>query len=188
MKLKNRYFLLRHGEALSNTKNIISSWPEKHHFPLTKKGKSQIEGLTKEIKKEGIDLIFSSDLLRTKQTAEIISKALKIKPVYDKRLREYDFGALNGSSLDYFRNLFEDQLKRFHLKPKKGETYNDIMERMYSFLKEKERKHKDMNILVVSHQLPIILLLGKLEGLSNKKIYEKYIKTDRVKNGEVLKI
>lgn len=188
MKLKNRYLLLRHGEALSNAKNIISSWPEKHRFPLTKKGKAQVKQAAKALKKQGVDFIFSSDLLRTKQTAEIIGKFLKINPAYDKRLREYDFGVLNGSAIEYFHSLFSDQLKRFYLKPEKGETYNDIIERMQFFLKEKERKHKGKNILIVSHQLPIILILGKTEGLSNKKIYEKYIKTDRIKNGEIFEI
>ena len=170
---------------MSNVKDIMSSWPEKRSFPLTKKGKEQIKEAIEAIKKESIDLIFSSDLLRTKQTAEIIEKALKIKPIYDKRLREYNFGVFNGTLLDDYKVLFGDQLKRFHLKPEKGENYSEIKERMFSFLKDLEKKYKGKNILIVSHQLPIILLLGKAENLSNKDIFEKYIKTDKIKNGEI---
>ena len=42
MNLNNKYYLLRHGEAISNAKNIISSWPEKFRNYLTGKGKEQI--------------------------------------------------------------------------------------------------------------------------------------------------
>lgn len=179
---------MRHGEALSNIKNIISCWPEKHRFPLTKEGRKQIAEAVKAVKKEKINLIFASDILRTKESAEIIGKALKIKPKWDERLREYNVGIFNGCQLDYYRNFFGDQLKRFHLGPKKGENYNEIKERMHSFLKDTDKKYKGKNILVISHQLPIIMLLGRVENLSNKKIFDKYIKGDRIKNGEIKEI
>lgn len=186
--MKNRYFLLRHGQALSNVKNIISCWPEKKRFPLTKEGREQVKKAVKEIDGEKIDLIFSSDLLRTRQTAEIASKILKIKLRYDKRLREYNMGVFNGRLIDYYRKSFPDQLKRFYLKPEKGENYNEIEERMLSFVKDMEKKYKDKSILVVSHQLPIAILLGSIKELPNKEIVEKYIKNGRIRNGEVYKI
>lgn len=188
MKLNNKYFILRHGEALSNVKDTMSSWPEKKRFPLTKKGRKQIKEAVEKIKKENIDFIFSSDLLRTRESAEIIGKALKIKPKYDKRIREYNFGVFNGMLLKSYQDLFSDQLKRFHLKPKNGENYKEIEERMYSFLKDLEKAYKGKSILIVSHQLPIILLLGRAERLSHRKIFEKYIKPNRIKNGEIVKL
>jgi len=185
MKLSNRYFILRHGEALSNVKNIISSWPEKGRFGLTKKGKKQIEESAKHLKNKNIDFIFSSDLLRTKQTAEIAEKFLKIKPVFDKRLREYSFGVYNGRPMEEFAGIFNSQIKRFSIKPEKGENYKEITKRMQDFLKDLEKKYKNKNILIISHQVPIILLLGKVEGLKEKQISEKYLKKDRIKNGEI---
>ena len=73
MKLNNKYFLVRHGRALSNARKIISCWPEKESFPLTKGGIQQIEGAAKKLKHMNIDLIFSSDILRTKQSASAVS-------------------------------------------------------------------------------------------------------------------
>jgi isoleucyl-tRNA synthetase len=188
MKLKNKYFILRHGEALSNVKNITSCWPEKNSYPLTKKGRAQIRKAAEKLDKEKIDFIFSSDLLRTKQTAEIAGKYLKINPKYDKRLREYNFGVYNGVSLPDYKDNFGDQLERFRLRPKKGENYTDITDRMFSFFNESEKKYNDKNILIISHQIPIILLISKIENLSPEAILKKYLKSNRIKNGEIVKL
>ena len=50
--MHNKYFILRHGEAVSNEKGLISSWPEKFNNPLTIKGKKQIKKAAQESKKE----------------------------------------------------------------------------------------------------------------------------------------
>src|SRR5882724_5137403 len=98
MKLNNKYYILRHGQALSNVKGIISCWPETFKNPLTPHGKATIKEsavfLQKLLKLHGktLDFIFASDLLRTRQTAEIVGKTLNIKPKFDKRLREIGFG------------------------------------------------------------------------------------------------
>ena len=67
MELNNKYYLLRHGEAVSNAKNIASSWPEKFNNPLTKRSKEKIIEAAEELENKKIDLIFASDLLRTKK-------------------------------------------------------------------------------------------------------------------------
>lgn len=96
MELNNKYYILRHGEAMSNVKNIVSSWPEKLINPLTAKGKKQIKKAAQRLKGKHIDSIFASDLLRAKQTAEIVRQKLKIKPKFNKKLREVGFGDLNS--------------------------------------------------------------------------------------------
>ena len=58
MKLRNKYYIMRHGEAISNVKEIASHWPEKFHNPLTKKGRSQVKGTAEAAKSKKIDLIF----------------------------------------------------------------------------------------------------------------------------------
>jgi len=196
MKLKNRYFILRHGEALSNKKDILSSWPERSRFPLTQKGKKQIKAVVKKLKsgppssclaglqRAKIDLIFSSDLLRTRQTAEIVGRGLKIKPKYDKRLREYNVGIFNGKTIKEFREHFPFE-KRFKIKPPGGETYGEIKKRMYDFLKDIDRKYDKKSILIISHQGTLTLLEGKVKGLPNPKIFKKFPKEKRIKTGEL---
>ncbi len=204
--MNNNYFLLRHGEALSNQKMISSCWPEKFINPLTKKGKQEAReaGLKLKDKKvdpvrdygnknktrrgqisNGVDLIFTSDLLRTKQTAEIVGKEIGIKPKPDKRLREYNTGIFNGGSLHKFREVFKKEQERWKKKPVKGETYTDITKRMYDFFQDIDKKYSNKNILIISHQLPLILLEGKVKGYSQKGILEKFPKGKRIQTGEV---
>jgi len=81
---KNQYYLLRHGHSIRNLKDIADCWPEKIYSPLTAKGRGQAKRAAEKLSNKKIDLIFASDLLRTKQTAEIVGKRLKIKPRFDK--------------------------------------------------------------------------------------------------------
>jgi len=186
--MRNKYYILRHGEAVSNKKGIISCWPEKVPNPLTKKGIGQIKIAVRKLIDKKIDLIFSSDLLRTRQTAEIVGKELKIKPRRDKRLREYNVGIFNGKAIKDFRKFLPTGIKRFKIHSPKGETYIDIKERMYDFLKEIDKRHSGKTILIISHQLPLILLEGKVKGFSNQGIIKKYPKKKRIKTGELRKL
>jgi len=174
LKLKNKYYILRHGEAKSNVKNIVSSWPEKFKNPLTKNGKEKVKETAKSLIGKNIDLIFSSPLLRTKQTSEIVGKKLKVKVKIDKRLREIGFGTFNSGSIEKFTKYFENRLKRIKYNTPKGESYSDVSKRIIVFLKEKEKKYKNKNILIVSHQAPLFLLEGYVDGLSLKNIIEDF--------------
>lgn len=171
--MNNKYYILRHGESLSNKKQIISCWPEKFYSPLTQKGRKQIKIQAKKLKKEKIDLIFASDLLRTRQTAEIVSKELGISPKYDKRLREYGFGIFNGKPIEEAAEFFDSAEKNFKLRPPKGENYNDIKKRMFDFFKEIDKKYSEKTILIISHGDPIWLLLGELRGVNEDELLEE---------------
>ncbi len=168
--MKNKYFLLRHGESLSNVKEVISSWPEQGHFPLTSKGEKDIKKAAQELKDKDIDFIFSSDLLRTKQTAEIVSKETGIEVNYDKRLREYSVGELNGKPLDEWRKVFKEGDSKFEVAPPGGETYQDVKERVADLLYEKENKFSSKNILIISHQNPLTLIEAEIKGISTEGI------------------
>ncbi len=184
-KYNNKYYILRHGESVANRKKIISCWPEKISSPLTKKGREQIKSAVRKLKTKKIDLIFASDILRTRQTAEIVGKELRIKPEYDKRLREYNLGILNGKLVKEIRKIFPVGVIRFKNKPSGGETYKDVQKRMYDFFKGIDEKYSGKNILIVSHEASLTLLKGKIRGLSNKEIIEKYPKAKRIKTGEL---
>lgn len=191
MKLKNKYYILRHGEAISNVKNIVSSWPEKFNNHLTKNGRAQIKKAAKELKNicaklgRNIDLIFTSPLLRTKQTAEIIGRAFKIKPKIDKKLREIDFGIFNSGRLEKMWNSFKAEKERIQKGPPKGETYLEVLKRMYDFLKNTDKKYKNKNILIISHEGPLFLLEGKVREFSLIETIKNYPPEKRIHKGEI---
>lgn len=166
MKLNNKYYILRHGEAVSNIKGFVSSWPEKSDNPLTENGVEQAKQAAQNILSENIDLIFSSDVLRAKQTAEIIAEQLKKDVNSDKRLREIDFGIFNSKPIADFIGHFASEKERIKEKAPQGESYEDILERIESFLEDMEKTYSNKKILIVSHQAPLFILEGLLLGYS----------------------
>src|SRR3989344_9509754 len=99
MELHNKYYILRHGEAQSNVQEIFSSWPETFENPLTENGVEMINNAVEILQDKNIDLIFASDVLRAKQTAQMVADALKLEVKFDARLREIGFGSMNGRSV-----------------------------------------------------------------------------------------
>jgi len=181
--MNNTYFILRHGQARSNKYRFVSSWPEKRYNPLTLKGKKQIRKAIKELEKEKIDLIFSSDILRTKMTSEMIAEKLNLKVNFDKRLREINTGIFNGKSIKKWHKFFKDK-NRITTRPLKGENYIDIFNRSVNFLKEIDKKNKRKNILIVSHSDLLISIQAFIKNISIKQAF----KTKELNTGELKKL
>lgn len=83
-----RLILIRHAESEANAKGINQG--QKVDTSLSEKGIKQAKQVAQRLKDEKMDIIYSSDLKRAKETAEQINKFHKLKIIYDKRLREKD--------------------------------------------------------------------------------------------------
>jgi broad specificity phosphatase PhoE len=152
-KLRNTYFLLRHGQAdhiISGT--IASKATEAANPPhLTKVGIAQARRAAEELVGRGINVIYSSPYARTMETAEIVADKLGLDINVDKRLRETDFGVLDGKPDEEMRKQFSGMLDRLYDRPEGGESLADVCSRVERFLEEVEAEHKGQNILVVAH-------------------------------------
>lgn len=161
---------MRHGQAESNVGHWHCSWPEKRIAQLTPRGKKQAEKSAQFFKKIGLDLILTSDLTRTRQTAEIISKATKVPIIFDKGLRELDFGIFNYQKLDGYWKYFKNQsLIRFYKCPPKGETLLEAQKRIVSFFQKTNKKYKNKKVLIISHMGPLWLLEAWLKKYPPQK-------------------
>jgi isoleucyl-tRNA synthetase len=148
---KNVFYFSRHGEAEHNVKKIASSYPETWVNNLTTKGVERARGLAQMIANGGgVDVIISSDLTRTKQTAETVGQILNVPVEFDERLREYNFGVYNGRPSAEFDTEFTSENRWTH-KPEGGENNAEVQARMVSFIKETNSKYNGKKILVVSH-------------------------------------
>ncbi len=198
-KQSNSYWFLRHGEAENNKKDINSTWPEKKKFSLTPLGKKQAEVGAKKLIKEKIDIVISSPIARTLQTAEVASKILGVKKVViEKDLREIDLGFLNNKPNKDYHAQFANEHEHHFKKIKGGESVDDLEVRMAQLLINLEKKYQGKKILLVSHQYPIWMAeawskqvwgvdsnkLSKVEYAEIKKInvpnlpYDEYGKLD----------
>lgn len=182
-ELRNSYFILRHCDV---KRKVISCWPEKNPISLTLKGKKDAKKIGRLLKNKSIDLIFSSDLLRTKQTAEIVAKELGLKVNFDKRIRELNLGIYNNRKPEEFLRDFPEPLQRFKNAPKNGENWLNCQKRMKDFVKDIEKKYQAKKILVVSHGDPLWLLEGAFRGWAKKELLIErsvnYIKKCELRN------
>jgi len=191
MKLRNKYFIMRHGQAASNVKGVCSSWPEKFKNPLTILGEEVVRESVEKLKSEldlggqTIDLIFNSPLLRCRQTAGIVGKIFGVKPKIDKRLREIGFGKFNGKDLHTMWKSFKYEEERINHGVDGGETYVQILDRMMKFIKDIEKKYKARNVILISHEGPLVLLQGKVMGLTLKQTIKEFPLEKRIHKGEI---
>ena len=90
-----RLIFIRHGESSANAKDIISS--DINLFPLTPKGKEQVEFVAGQISALKINTIYSSPLLRARQTADILSKKTntEIRIIEELRRQQEKLGSIH---------------------------------------------------------------------------------------------
>ena len=165
---KNTYYIVRHGEALNNTKSVISSKKDNPH-PLTPAGRKQAEEAANWLKDKKIDLVIASPFIRTQETAKIISGKLgsKVEILTDDRVAEINLGVHDGEDFKTFAKTFEHK-NRFKIAIEGGENYADVKRRMGAFLYSLEEKYSGKNILIVSHDSPLFLLEAAAGALSEK--------------------
>ncbi len=190
VKKPNTYYILRHGERediphhKDNPKDygpvIISSDPLVD-IHISEKGKEGIRAVAQELKQQGgVDVIISSDFIRAKETAVIISEVLGVAVAYDKRLRELNHGpAFEGGTVDEYWNYFADSKERFTKAPEGGETLHDVTARVMAVAREFERAHEGKRVLLISHGDPLWMLESALQNRTEEETLaarECYIK------------
>ncbi len=174
LKPKNNYFAMRHGQAENNVLEQISSEPNNPHH-LTDLGREQAEKAGEELKGKNIDLIFVSPFIRTKETAEIVAKAISLSEdniIVDQRIREVRAGDFNGRSVEDYRNYFSSLAERFTKALPGGENYSDIRKRVGEFLYEVESKYSGKNILIITHDSPLWILRAVATGRTERQMVE----------------
>ena len=164
----NHYWAMRHGEAESNLLGIADSLGE---MPLTPKGKKQVEEAVRELKNKHIDMIFASDFLRAKESAEIVAENLGVKKImFDARLREINLASLSGKPIaEYWTALKNEQDTLGAHVVADAESLNDVRDRAWEFVKELEEKYQGKNILIVSHEDTIWMMVRAALGWTDRE-------------------
>jgi probable phosphoglycerate mutase len=158
-------YLIRHGRQNSSLCNVNVS--------LAEEGKRQADLLGKRLSTYHIDALYSSDLIRAVETADIINEYLDMQHVIRKDLREISFGDLEGKSDEYINNYYADfkaeQLKLLEDLPYPGgECGADVYKRAMLTIEEIIKSGKQ-NIAVVTHGGVIRALMAGMLGLTMSK-------------------
>ncbi|NMA87109.1 MAG: histidine phosphatase family protein [Tissierellia bacterium] len=173
-----KIYLIRHGESQWNVLRKIQGQKD---IPLTDKGRKQAELAGEKLSEENIDIIYSSDLKRASETAEIIGQNIGIEPIYNMSLREINFGIWEGLSNDSMNSKYRDEVCLWRREPEKlniqeAENLYDVQRRAMNFLNFILENEKDENILVVSHGVTLKTII--LDLLNMDLIYFKNLTID----------
>lgn len=158
-------YLVRHGRQNSTLCNV--------DVELSKEGRIQAELLRDRFKNYDVDALYSSNLVRAKQTAEIINQALGLEHIIRDEIKEISFGLMEGKSDEYneehFRDFKIEQQKLLEDIPYPGgENGTSVYERAMPIIQEIVQSGKK-NIVVVTHGGTIRVLLAALFGRNQAK-------------------
>jgi len=169
---------LRHAQAENNTKRILAGRTE--GVSLTKTGIQQAERISEYLKPLDISAIYSSPIERAKHTAEIVTKNSAIDVELDDRLTEIDMGKFTRMNYDdmfaKYGNIF---LKFYENNPviaeHEVETFPSVQKRILDMVDHVIKKHKNENVILVTHMDPIKSMLANVMDLKPKTLFELII-------------
>lgn len=165
-KSGNKYFVMRHGEAESNTTGFSSTKLEAKN-PLTQKGVKEVESAAKALAGEKITMIIASPFERAKQSVEILAKELGVpanKVVYDERLGEIQLGVMDGVNMEGYHAFLSEGPDWWSRKPEEGESWSEVKNRVGEFIYEIDSKYQNERVLIVAHNSPLRMLSMVADG------------------------
>ena len=134
-----------HALTTDNEQGIATGWLQ---GDLSERGRELARELGRRRRDDGIGAVFTSDLRRAVETAEIAFAGSGIPIHQDERLRECDYGDLNGKPVE---EVAATRLARIDAPFPNGESYMDVVGRTHEFLAALLRDHDGERILVIAH-------------------------------------
>ncbi len=158
--------LVRHGETDWNANRRIQG---QTNSPLNERGRAQARALADELAGEPIAAVYSSDLDRARETAEILAAPLDLPVVVDPALRERNFGSWEGRTVDELEERWPGAWARWR-NGNEGEgdveDHLALAARMRAAIHRLAAAHPGERILVVAHGGAMRVILMDAAGLA----------------------
>ncbi|HEX9351106.1 MAG TPA: histidine phosphatase family protein [Gaiellaceae bacterium] len=134
-----------HSMTTDNEQGIATGWLPGR---LSEAGRGHARALGERRRNDGLAAVLASDLTRAVETAEIAFASSGLEVRLDPRLRECNYGELNG------RPVSEIDVERLHRIDEPfpgGESYRDVVDRTQSFLEELSPELDGSRVLLIAH-------------------------------------
>ena len=156
-------YLLRHGESVANARHLFSA--RKMDPPLSALGIEQAARQAEALKDIRFSALYTSPLLRARQTAEIVGQRVGLTPVIAEPLQEVDVGVLDGEKVDdpqgqtlYYQVVSSWEQGLGNVGFPGGETLGEISTRLKPFLDDLTQGESG-RLLLVGHSLLFAALI-----------------------------
>jgi broad specificity phosphatase PhoE len=147
--------LVRHGET---DWNLERRWQGHADPELNDTGRAQAEAVARSLAAKPFDALYSSDLVRARETAEIIGRELGLPIRLDARMREVDVGEWSGLTMPEIEQRYPEGLRRRREGGtgwEHGESYSAMGDRVVAALRAIAEAHPGGRVLVVTHGGPM---------------------------------
>jgi ribonuclease H / adenosylcobalamin/alpha-ribazole phosphatase len=153
--------LLRHGQT---PMSVQKRYAGRTDVPLTDVGVRQAAAAAKRLASAGLDVIVTSPLLRTVQTAQEVAAVTGAAVVTDEGFRETDFGAWEGLTFAEVRERWSAEVTTWLADPETappgGESFTEVNARVTAALNRVLDARQGQRVLIVSHVTPIKTLVA----------------------------
>jgi broad specificity phosphatase PhoE len=177
--------LVRHGETDWNRDRRFQGHADE---PLNDAGREQARALADELVGERIDVVYTSDLVRARETAEIVAARLGADVVVRSELREIDVGDWEGLTWPEIEERHPEGARAWHEHGHgwtSGETYAQLGERIIAALRRIAADHPAQRVLVVGHGGTVRTTRAFIEGSS---VADSRRRSPAVANCEVFRV
>jgi broad specificity phosphatase PhoE len=134
-----------HATSLDNERGIATGWLPGE---LSSAGRQEARELGERRRADGLDAVVSSDLARAVQTVEIAFAGAHVPVSTDSRLREVNYGDLNGGPVDVVHG---QRRARVDVPFPGGQSYREVTAGMRALLDELRRDRDGQRVLLVGH-------------------------------------
>jgi alpha-ribazole phosphatase len=165
--------LIRHGQT---DWNLEGRYQGQSDVPLNINGRSQAYELARHLKNQSFAAIYSSDLKRARETAEIIASSLHLPFSTDPRLREINQGEWEGQQVELIKARYAELWNRrkidpASLRPPGGETVGEVALRAAAVLDDLAHIYPNEALLIVSHGLTLATIICNVRGIPVGQAY-----------------
>ncbi|MDD3654195.1 MAG: alpha-ribazole phosphatase [Desulfotomaculaceae bacterium] len=172
-----RIFFVQHGETTWNVQLKLQGHSD---VPLSDRGRKQAELLAQRLANMKIDCLYSSDLSRASETAEIIARTHDLKVNKDPSFRELNFGYWEGLTIEEVKEKYPAELKKWWASPLNtripgGEMQAEVVERTTNATKRIIASHNDETVLVVAHGGVIRCIIASVLGMNLNENWRLYL-------------
>jgi broad specificity phosphatase PhoE len=143
--------LARHGES---DWNRSKQWQGVADRPLTDLGRRQAADLARRLEDTELDAVYSSDLQRARETAEVVARTKGLSVETTPHLREVDVGSWSGLTREEAEARFPEHYARWLQGGEgwdDGETYEQLGDRVMRAIRRIASDHEGQRVLVVAH-------------------------------------
>lgn len=171
-----RLWLVRHGQT---DWNLQGRWQGQSPLApaLNETGRVQTQTVCAHLQRECFSAVYASDLLRSRQTAQLIAEALNLPVSLEPRLREMHLGDWEGMLFEdiqagYPQKLLERARDPWNTNAPGGESPAQVAERVRFAMNEIAARHRGESVLIVAHGISLAVILCQARGFPLEMLYE----------------